>query len=364
MTYKALWTDRDNFRNSIVKEVSTKPLKAGEIRAKLDQFALTANNVSYAHAGDMIGYWQFYPIPSEEGEPNWGYVPVWGFADVIESAHPDFEVGERFYGILPMAEEFTMMPENKTPNGFIDGAPHRKELPPLYASCQLTANEPPEMKGYEDTRCLLIPLFTTSYVLYDYLKYHSFLGAEQVIVGSASSKTGFGLAHMLYRDDEVSQKVISLTSNTNRGFVQKLFISDHIVAYDDIETLDASVPTAFVDMAGASETLKRLHHHFGDNMKASIRVGATHWESTGELGDLPGATPEFFFAPSHIQMRDQELGKGTMMRNGMSAMIRIVDEIKDTFKIEHHSGAESIRTTFIDLLDNNVPPSKGLVLRF
>ena len=49
---------------------------------KVDRFAFTANNITYAEIGDKLGYWRFFPAPE-----GWGHVPVWGFAEVIESRH-------------------------------------------------------------------------------------------------------------------------------------------------------------------------------------------------------------------------------------------------------------------------------------
>ena len=43
-----------------------------------------------------------------------------------------------------------------------------------------------------DLRSLVFPLFTTSYVLDDYIADNDGFGATQVILGSASSKTAFG----------------------------------------------------------------------------------------------------------------------------------------------------------------------------
>ena len=42
-------------------------LADGEAMIKVDRFGLTANNITYGVAGDMIGYWQFFPA-----EANWG----------------------------------------------------------------------------------------------------------------------------------------------------------------------------------------------------------------------------------------------------------------------------------------------------
>eukprot|EP01035_Chromulina_nebulosa_P012605 gene12605-16802_t len=69
----------------------------GEVLFRVESFALTANNVTYAVAGDQIGYWRFFPKAD-----GWGCIPAWGYGVVEASAHPDFTAGERFYGYWPM----------------------------------------------------------------------------------------------------------------------------------------------------------------------------------------------------------------------------------------------------------------------
>ena len=49
------------------------PPGEGEVLVAIGQSGLTSNNVSYAIAGDTIGYWGCYPA-----EGNWGRVPAWG----------------------------------------------------------------------------------------------------------------------------------------------------------------------------------------------------------------------------------------------------------------------------------------------
>ena len=59
-------------------------LAPGQVLFRVDRFALTANNITYAVAGDMLGYWRFFPC-----EAGWGRIPVMGFANVIRSTpHP------------------------------------------------------------------------------------------------------------------------------------------------------------------------------------------------------------------------------------------------------------------------------------
>ena len=48
----------------------------------MDAFALTTNNITYAVFGAAMQYWDFFPT----ADPDvWGCVPVWGFAEVVET---------------------------------------------------------------------------------------------------------------------------------------------------------------------------------------------------------------------------------------------------------------------------------------
>ena len=67
-----------------------------QVLFRVDRFAFTANNISYALAGDLLGYWKFFP--TEEG---WGRLPVMGFGEVIRSAHPEVSEGERPWRVVP-----------------------------------------------------------------------------------------------------------------------------------------------------------------------------------------------------------------------------------------------------------------------
>ena len=55
---------------------------------RVDRFAFTANNITYAVLGDELKYWQLFPAPH-----GFGNIPVWGFGDVIASKHPGVAVG-------------------------------------------------------------------------------------------------------------------------------------------------------------------------------------------------------------------------------------------------------------------------------
>ena len=353
----ALWVNRTEITNTKPVTTQIAPLAEGQVLVAIDKFGLTANNVSYAVTGDNIGYWQFYPV-----EDGWGIVPVWGCGTVIQSSCGNIPEGERLWGYFPMASHAVLTPGNIHADYFVDVAEHRLELPPIYNQFRRTQAEPEFLQQMENERCLLFPLFMTSYLICDYLIDNDFFGAQQVVIGSVSSKTGFGLAQMLHNDPEVTQSVIGVTSQGNMDFVKGLGCCDQIVLYKDEAEIDASVPTAYVDMSGDARLTVSLHNHLGDNLVESCMVGASHWQEGGKVGELPGARPRFFFAPGQIEKRNKEWGPGVAMGKAMTASAKVAALVADDIQVQWVEGSASLADHWALLLYNKIPPSTGLMV--
>ena len=101
MSTTTLLVRQDQLATTRLQTTEDTALADGQVRVRVDQFALTANNITYAAMGDLLNYWQFFPT----GEPGWGIVPVWGFGTVVQSLHPAIAVGERLYGYWPLASQ-------------------------------------------------------------------------------------------------------------------------------------------------------------------------------------------------------------------------------------------------------------------
>ena len=347
---------RNGFAETRIVEHPAPDLAAGEILARIDKFALTANNVTYAFSGDSIGYWRFFPA----AEP-WGIVPVWGFADVVASKHPDIPVGDRMWGFLPMASHVVMRPDKVAAGSFTDSAAHRSALPALYNNYRRTEGDPPALKALENERCLLFPLFSTSYVLYDYLLDNEFFGAKQILVGSASSKTGLGLCNLISRHGEDRPQVIGLTSPANVDFVTALGTCDHVATYDQISGMDGDVPSGFVDMAGNGAVVTAIHDKFDANLKVSTAVGVTHWEAGLFSGETKGAAHTFFFAPSQFGKRDAEWGPGVIMRRAQTEAARMAEELKGVLTIRKTEGATDVAAAWSRLVAGELTPDVAIM---
>jgi hypothetical protein len=352
-----LWVDRSNLRTTKVSTSELPVLAPGEILVAIDQFGLTSNNVSYAVSGDLIGYWSFFPAAG-----NWGKVPVWGCANVVASRCDQVPVGDRLWGFFPMASHVVLLPGHIRDDQFVDVSAQRQPLPALYNAYRRTQAEAEILRQLEVERCLLFPLFVTSFVLYDYLLDNKYFGAKQVLIGSVSSKTGFGLAKMLHNDSTVTPRIIGLTSTANAAFVESLDCCDDVVVYGEEARIDASVPAAYVDMSGDARLTATLHHALGENMKESAMVGATHWEERGAMENLPGARPTFFFAPAHIAKREAEWGRGVVMHKAITAAAEVAQSVQGQMTVEWTRDIQGLVTLWNELLDNKVSPDRGLMV--
>jgi len=336
------------WQDSPLPEVKT----AGDVLLTVDSFALTANNITYAVAGDSMKYWDFYP--SEEG---WGQIPVWGFATVVESAHPDVDVGQRLYGYLPMASHLVIQAERVTDDGLIDAAEHRSHLAKVYNQYQRVGAA--DALG-DAAQMLYRPLFMTSFMLDDFAASNDFFGAQDVILTSASSKTSLGLAYLLHQRGNCN--VIGLTSAKNIEFVQSLGCYHQVVGYDAISTLDASRPSIIVDMAGNGSNLAAVHNHYTEQLRYSCLVGATHWQARGGASSMAGPKPELFFAPSHIEQRTKDWGPGGLQSRFQGAWDSFTDAAQQWINVTDITGAEPIASLYSQLLADEVNPAQGFIL--
>lgn len=336
---------------------STQPLNAGEIRLEIERFAFTANNITYAAFGDMMKYWDFFP--AVEGM---GSVPVWGFATVVESASDGVEVGERLYGYFPMSSHLIVSPAKLSPAGFYDGKSHRAELSPIYNFYVRISGDPTYKADGEEIQMLFRPLFTTSFLIDDFLEDSAFFGAKQVVLSSASSKTAYGLAFQLAQRSDIH--TIGLTSPGNVAFVESTGLYDEVVTYDDIKNTDKTKATVFVDMAGNSDVRASVHHHFDANLKYSCSVGASHWDKMGDNSNLPGAKPTLFFAPAQAQKRTAELGSAGLQARIGKAWASFAGQADGWVDVIEERGEDAVTSIYLKTLEGKASPRHGYILGF
>jgi hypothetical protein len=323
---------------------------------KIDRFAFTANNITYAVLGDQLKYWQLFPAPE-----SFGNIPVWGLGNVIASRHPGIGEGESLFGYFPMATHLVIEAADVSKRGLRDAAAHRQGVAPVYNAYARVSGDPAFAGRQGDYQALLRPLFMLSFLVDDFLSENEFYGARSVMLTSASSKTAFGLAHLLHKLRK-GVGVIGLTSAANVDFVRSLGCYDEVVPYDRVTSLPSDRPVALVDMAGNSELRAKLHLHFGDQMKYSGRIGLTHRGTSPDEPELPGARPTWFFAPDQIRKRAKEWGPGGIDTRFGNAWLGFVPMLDRWLKVTEGRGPIAVKQVYLDTLNGRIAPDQGHIL--
>ncbi|MEL7428918.1 MAG: DUF2855 family protein [Pseudomonadota bacterium] len=351
--------DKTNLSDAHLVEGAVPEAGAGEVVFKVERFGLSANNITYAVAGETLGYWQFFK-PCGDASGNAGLMPVWGFARITESNVDGMDVGERVFGYFPPADYLTMEPVDIAATHFYDGSQHRAQLPKGYNIYRRVEAEPGYDPRSDDTRMLLYPLYLTAFVIADQLEEHDYYEADSVLVVSASSKTSIGLAYALQGS---GKKTIGLTSAGNVEFVMGLGIYDAVVAYSDIEKDLPLAPSVIVDMAGNAELLGNLHALLGDRMRHTLSVGLTHWEADRRSSMVIKDRTEFFFAPSRVQKRIKDWGASEFgERSGRFVMKTAADSLS-WLEMKELDGLDGLAKIYPDLLKGNMDPKDGFLVK-
>ncbi|WP_069298940.1 DUF2855 family protein [Neptunicoccus sediminis] len=347
-------TDQKTITRQKLDQSAAATLDDGQVRLAIESFALTANNVTYAATGFDIGYWKFFPV-EEDGQ---GLVPVWGFARVVESRSEALEVGARLYGFYPMASELVITPVAHGRSAVRDTAPHRDGLPEVY---NLYSRVGPAASS-DPYQALMQPLIATSYLLFDWLSDNEWFGAQQIIIGSASSKTGLGLCAFLSEQVGRPYQVVGLTGDKNAEFVRELGFCDQVLTYGDVGQLDR-VESVYVDMAGNATVKQALHARLDGVLKHSSAVGLSHWDQFAKSEGLAGPKPQFFFAPAQIAKRKADWGKGVIEGKITEVTAQIVADAARWLTLETHDGLEAALQPFTDLAEGRADPKTGHIVR-
>jgi hypothetical protein len=354
---QTVWVSKAELGKTMIHDDDIAPLGEHEVRVRVESFAVTANNITYAVIGDMFRYWDFFP--AENGH---GIVPMWGHAVVEESRHPDLPVGDRVYGYLPMGTHLVVLADRVTSSGFVDAAAHRQPMSPFYNQYSRLAADPEHDPAREDARMLFGPLFKTGFLIEAMMRREDWFGAEAVVMTSASSKTAMALAHCTKASSPGIRR-IGLTSAANMAFVQSTGLYDEVIAYETCRQL-RQLPAVIVDFAGNANVLREVHESLGDHLKYSCLVGATHVEGRGGSSEpLPGPAPVLFFAPDHATATVKELGpKGFAEAVGKS-WAEFVAATDGFVTVDHRDGVEAASEAYRTTLAGKADPAVGIVVR-
>jgi hypothetical protein len=329
----------------------------GQISVAVDRIGLTSNNLSYAAAGEMLGYWSFFPTD----DPRWGVVPAWGFATVTESRHPDVASGEELFGFFPMGRRLLLQPTDVTATTFGDRFEHRAELHPWYNRYYRTAADPATIDRWRHLQPVLWALHMTGWMLALEFGENDDFGADHVLVASASSKTAVAFAHSMSELERPSE-LIGLTSRANAAVVEQLSCYDRVLTYDELDLSPFRGTAALVDMSGNSSVVGAIHHAFSDRLTQSIRIGATHLGAGGDTGVLPGPAQRFFFIPDVAEAEAARVGFDRYHHAFATAWESFAAWVDPHLTISEGQGVEALRDAYLAALSGRHDPATATVI--
>ena len=230
----------------------------------------------------------------------------------------------------------------------------------------------------EAHEALLRPLFTTSFLIADWLAHEQHFGADTVIISSASSKTAYGTAYALTRDaGDDRPEVVGLTSPAHVASTERLGLYDRVLSYDDIATLDPERASVYVDLSGSAEIRGAVHRRCA-GLRHDCAVGLTHWgdtdtdtdtdtgTDTGAVKPLPGPKPVFFFAPAELERQAAQTGRAEVFGRIGSAMEGFVARVSDPsaplMDITWQRGGDAASQAYLDVALGRTDPGDAFMV--
>ncbi|HJP80545.1 MAG TPA: DUF2855 family protein [Pseudonocardiaceae bacterium] len=344
MTETARWEllfKRDDLAVSEVREAPAAELAAGEVELAVERLALTMNNVTYARWGAIppLNFWSAFPAP----DPVLGRLPVWGFATVTRSNHPGYSAGDRFFGYLPSSSHHVVRPEPAS-RGFVDTTPGRYFAHPWYQTFQ-PAGAPDHR---DDRRTLLRPIYPASFHVADFIAGTATEDGLTVLITSASSKVGIGIAHRLRGNANV--RTIGLTAGSHAEFVTGLGVFDEVATYDELPSVPAG-PVLCVDLTGDAELLAAIHGTFRSGLVHLALLGWTH--GAQQPPEFTDPAPELFFTPAVEGATIEAEGEDAFFARYHAAEDEFIDFTESWLTVDAGSGPEAVAAVFRSLADGS-----------
>jgi len=358
-----LLVEQSDITKSCFSHSPIRPLEQDEILVRIDKFGFTANNLSYAVLGkrSLYKFFDFFPASDEK----FGKVNVWGYATIVKSSNPNFNTGDRIFGYFPLAKYTILLcPPALMRDDWFQSA-REKELPPdwrVYNDYHLLTVDPHYDPKYENEILIFRPVWWTSYFLSDFLQEHGYFQGSTIIISSASSKMAYGLAFLL----RGKRRLIGLTSNRGKEFLQCHPFFDQVVLYDHLSTLsiDPKEKVLYVDVAGNSQLLHAVHAQFNSQLSMVIQVGLAHWDKVGQSISQKESFPfpcQIFFCPPWIKKRGQELGAELSSRMAAAWQV-LLDHFDQWVKIREGCGEEAVSKVYNSFVSGQIDPEEGWVL--
>ena len=349
-----MWTlevSQADFANFRIHRQPRHAVDPGALLVEVENVAMTANTMTYAALGNELGYWSLFPGSTE----GYGRIPAWGHGRVIGSAVEDIGVGERLFGLWPMASH-VLLTGRRSRLGLRETTPCRSRVSAVYNQYALEALADERAR---EMRAVFQPLFATSFVLARHLLDAEDSVPARIVIVSASSKTALGTAFGL----KGARRLIGLTSRRQAAWVRETGIYDLVLTYDEMEALAEAAPAIVVDFSGDDALLERVELRIGRGRTQLLRVGWTHGRSLSDGNAVSPTASSVFFGPAHIERRVGEWGAAEFDRRLQAALEAFSAAVHEHFTVDRRDGQEGMVSAYAAVQQGNFDAERLLIAR-
>jgi hypothetical protein len=391
----------DNAQHAVCRIYEKRPvLAASSVRVQTWLISLTSNNLTYARSGGPLHWWDVYPVPEFSPAPfhdrqEWGIVPAWGYARVIETTIDAIVVGSLLWGMWPTsAHAVNLQLTAAEPAGhWSETSPHRSKLMTVYNRYeQVDALSPADMR----TTALCKPLWMGPSLLnssvFSSQRIHPFgfgapwseqdadLSSAVVISLSASSKTGRSFYWELARNRDVGAHgplaFLQFTSAPHTLPSYDTLLPVKSVSYEDLDAIKWTeqfkpARVVIVDF-GASDTVLKSHLSAASEITDDVTVLGVGYEAkvyTAEELQVRIATGSSKVPVNTSGLRDHAIaftGPDEYFRQANETWNRCLkekafDDVQVNV-VRAVDGPESIEGAWSDLCHRKVPANLGTVI--
>ncbi|RYP37976.1 hypothetical protein DL767_002704 [Monosporascus sp. MG133] len=378
------------------------PLADSSVRVCTSLISVTTNNLSYARGGFAFHWWDAYPVPDEAPAPfnysqEWGIVPAWGYARVIDSTIGSIKPDSLLFGLWPMSSHpVDLRLEATEPTGhWCEISTHRRQLMTLYNHYeQIDEGSSPEAVAAVGKSAFLAAFLLSAFVFGD----------------PALHPSGTGDPWPEHDADLSSAVVVSLSasSKTGRTFSWNLARNRNRASQGPLALLQlSSVPDSLARYPGATLPMKYAHYNESDAMAwvpgfkparivivdfgAPKAVGESISAAASRLSPSVtflrvGAEAKIYSDAEFAELRESISSPGTVMLNTSAVRDRAIEingpakffqqlneawarcygdwsyqnlQLKSFHGVEGDHGIEGV---WQDLCNRKVPPNIGIIV--
>lgn len=162
-----------------LEQLSLPALALDSVRIRPQLLGLASYNLSYCAMGDILHWYDAYPLPGQLPEPfndatKYAVAPGWGYANVEESTINGLKPGTMLYGMIPTSSsvvDLQLAQSQEGPRHWIEVSKRREQMMPLYNRYTVADDDfaPDVPERFREWRCGAFTVWQCGYLLNRYI---------------------------------------------------------------------------------------------------------------------------------------------------------------------------------------------------